>query len=217
MVDASTSTARAPSLVLASTSVYRRALLARLRVPFSVLACTVDESERAGESPRQTCERLALAKALAGAQRAAALHPEAVVIGSDQVADVDGQALSKPLTHERALAQLQAMRGRTIDFHTAVAVVRTTDKHGAMHVVQQAQGVVTVRVHFRAMADTQLERYLRIEQPYDCAGSAKCEGLGIALLEAIDSTDPTALEGLPLITLTHLLQAVGYNVLDHAQ
>jgi septum formation protein len=189
-------------LILASTSRYRRELLERLRLPFQVLAPGVDETPLPGEAPAALARRLALAKA----QAVARLHPQAVVIGSDQVADLDGHSLGKPGTHDKAVAQLRHMRGRSIVFQTAVAVVC------------QAQGfaderLAEVRVRFRDLSDTEIENYLHAEQPYDCAGSAKSEGLGIALLQAIDSDDPTALIGLPLIRTCELLRAAGIELL----
>jgi septum formation protein len=193
-------------LILGSTSRYRRELLARLRVPFDVAAPQVDESPLPGEAPPALALRLALAKA----QAVAALHPQALVIGSDQVADLDGQPIGKPGTHPRAVAQLQAMRGRSVVFQTAVAVVRP-----ATGFAQALLAPVTVR--FRDLSDSAIERYLRLEQPYDCAGSAKCETLGIALLEAIDSDDPTALVGLPLIRTAALLREAGLDVLERAE
>lgn len=185
-------------LVLGSTSVYRRELLQRLRLPFTVAAPAVDETPLPGEPPAQLAQRLALAKAHA----VATLHPEAVVIGSDQVADLAGQPLGKPGDHARATAQLQRMRGHTVVFHTAVAVV--CHANGFVQT-----DLAPVRVRFRDLSDAEIERYLRAEQPYDCAGSAKSEGLGISLLEAIDSDDPTALIGLPLIRTCRLLRAAG--------
>ena len=185
-------------LVLGSTSVYRRELLQRLRLPFTVAAPAVDETPLPSEPPAQLAKRLALAKAHA----VATLHPEAVVIGSDQVADLAGQPLGKPGDHARATAQLQRMRGHTVVFHTAVAVVC----HASGFVQTD---LAPVRVRFRELSDAEIERYLRAEQPYDCAGSAKSEGLGISLLEAIDSDDPTALIGLPLIRTCRLLRAAG--------
>ena len=185
-------------LLLGSTSVYRRELLQRLRLPFTVAAPAVDETPLPGEPPAQLAQRLALAKAHA----VATLHPEAVVIGSDQVADLAGQPLGKPGDHARATAQLQRMRGHTVVFHTAVAVVC----HASGFVQTD---LAPVRVRFRELSDAEIERYLRAEQPYDCAGSAKSEGLGISLLEAIDSDDPTALIGLPLICTCRLLRAAG--------
>ena len=192
----------AAPLILASTSRYRSELLARLRLPFEVLAPAVDESARPGEAPPQLALRLALAKA-----RAVSLQrPDAVVIGSDQVADLDGHALGKPGTHERAVQQLRSMRGRKVLFHTAVAVVR------AQPAFEQS-ALSRVAVGFRDLGDDEIEYYLRMEQPYDCAGSAKSEGLGIALLSAIDSDDPTALIGLPLIRTTELLRRAGIDPL----
>jgi septum formation protein len=191
-----------PSLVLASTSRYRRELLARLRVPFDVVAPEVDETPMAGEAPAALARRLALAKA----QAVAAARPEAVVIGSDQVCELDGQALGKPVTHERAVQQLTRLSGRSAVFHTALAVVRA-----ASGFVREA--AAPVRVRFRVLDATEIEHYLRIEQPYDCAGAAKCETLGIALLESIDSDDPTALVGLPLIRTARMLREAGIDPL----
>ena len=191
-----------PTLILGSTSRYRRELLERLRLPFEVHAPDVDETPLAGERPAALAQRLALAKARA----VSAAHPDAVVIGSDQVADLDGTPIGKPGTHERAVAQLRAMRGRSIVFQTAVAVVRGSTGYSGC-------ALVPVTVRFRDLSDTEIEHYLRTEQPYDCAGSAKCETLGIALLEAIDSDDPTALVGLPLIRTSALLRAAGIDPL----
>ncbi len=191
-----------PPLILGSTSRYRRELLERLRLPFEVRAPAVDETPRPGELPAALAQRLALAKAYA----VSAAYPDAVVIGSDQVADLDGEPIGKPGTHERAVAQLRAMRGRSVVFQTAVAVVRASTGY-----VGTALAPVTVR--FRALTDAEIEHYLRTEQPYDCAGSAKCETLGIALLEAIESDDPTALVGLPLIRTSALLRAAGIDPL----
>src|SRR5437868_10179172 len=188
-------------LVLGSTSRYRRELLTRLRQPFEVASPDVDESAWPGENPRDLACRLALAKARAVAAR----FPNAVVIGSDQVADLAGQALGKPGTHERAVAQLRQMRGRTVVFQTAVAVVCADSGFEELD-------LAAVRVQFRALGDAEIEAYLRAEQPYDCAGSAKSEGLGIALLEAIDNDDPTALVGLPLIRTCRMLRAAGLRV-----
>jgi septum formation protein len=189
-------------LILGSTSRYRRELLERLRLPFEVRAPAVDETPRPGELPAALAQRLALAKAHA----VSAAYPDAVVIGSDQVADLDGEPIGKPGTHERAVAQLRAMRGRSVVFQTAVAVVRASTGY-----VGTALAPVTVR--FRALSNAEIEHYLRTEQPYDCAGSAKCETLGIALLEAIESDDPTALVGLPLIRTSALLRAAGIDPL----
>ena len=195
----------APRLVLGSTSPYRRELLQRLRLPFDVVAPAVDEAARPGETPARLAPRLALDKAREVASR----HAGAVVIGADQVADLQGQALGKPGHHAAALAQLQAMRGQWVVFHTAVAVLR------ADRGFEQVQ-VATVRVRFRDLSDTDIERYLALEQPYDCAGSAKCETLGIALLDEIESDDPTALVGLPLIRTCRLLREAGLDALAWA-
>ncbi|MBT9510891.1 MAG: septum formation inhibitor Maf [Acidovorax sp.] len=185
-------------LVLGSTSRYRRELLQRLNLPFDVTAPEVDEAPLPGEAPRALALRLALAKARAVARQ----HPEAVVIGSDQVADLAGEPLGKPGCHERAVQQLRQMRGQTVIFQTAVAVVC------AATAFEQVE-LAPVEVQFRALSDEEIERYLRTEQPYDCAGSAKSEGLGIALLDAIHSDDPTALIGLPLIRTCRMLRAAG--------
>ncbi|HEY9224374.1 MAG TPA: Maf family nucleotide pyrophosphatase [Variovorax sp.] len=190
------------TLILASTSPYRRELLNRLGLPFEVQAPGVDETPLAGETPLALAQRLALAKAHA----VATAFPEAVVIGSDQVADLNGEPLGKPGDHARATLQLQRMRGQTLVFQTAVAVVCAATGFSA-------HDVAPVRVIFRALSDDAIERYLRAEQPYDCAGSAKSEGLGIALLEAIDSDDPTALVGLPLIRTCRMLRAAGVDLL----
>ena len=193
-------------LLLASTSRYRRELLERLRLPFDVVSPHVDETALPNESPFDLAYRLAQAKAHAVALQ----HPTAIVIGSDQVADLNGQALGKPLEHERAVRQLQSMRGQTVVFHTAVSV-QCLDNGFA-----QTQ-VVPIHVNFRTaeqgMTDAAIEYYLRTEQPYDCAGSAKSEGLGISLLAGLRSDDPTALIGLPLITVCSMLQAAGLPVL----
>lgn len=197
------SPAPSPRLVLGSTSSYRRELLTRLGLRFDVASPEVDERPLPDETPSQTALRLATLKARAVAKRC---PDDAVVIGSDQVADLDGMILGKPGDYARAKAQLQAMRGQTVRFHTAVCVKR------AAAGFEQTQ-VSTVSVRFRALSDEAIDTYLRLEQPYDCAGSAKCEGLGIVLLERIDSDDPTALVGLPLILTTSLLQSAGLDVL----
>lgn len=189
-------------LILGSTSRYRRELMTRLNLPFDTDAPQVDETPRPGEAPEALARRLALAKARDVARR----HPGAVVIGSDQVADLDGQPLGKPGNHERAVAQLRRMRGRTVIFQTALAVV-------CLETGFEAQDLAPVRVVFRDLTDAEIESYLRAEQPYDCAGSAKSEGLGIALLERIDNDDPTALVGLPLIRTCRLIRAAGIPVL----
>jgi septum formation protein len=191
-----------PALILGSTSRYRRDLLERLRLPFECVAPQVDETPLAGERPADLALRLALAKAHA----VAALSPGAVVIGSDQVADLDGEPIGKPGSHEGAVAQLRAMSGRSIVFQTAVAVVHALRGF-------EASARVPVTVRFRVLSDDEIEQYLRVEQPYDCAGSAKSETLGIALLEAIESDDPTALVGLPLIRTCALLRQAGIDPL----
>ena len=200
--DIAKTTSPASRLVLGSTSRYRRELMQRLCIPFDVAAPDVDETPQDGESPHDLACRLALAKARA----VAALHPDAVVIGSDQVADLDGEPLGKPGTHERAVAQLRRMRGRTVVFQTAVAVV-CQDTGFAQ------TDLAAVRVVFRNLSDAEIETYLRTEQPYDCAGSAKSEGLGIALLESINNDDPTALVGLLLIRTCRMLRAAGLPIL----
>lgn len=189
-------------LILGSTSRYRRELLERLHLPFEVQAPQVDETPLPGESPETLARRLALAKARAVAAR----HPQAVVIGSDQVADLAGEPLGKPGTHARAVEQLQRMRGRTVIFQTALSVVCQASGF-------EMSDLAAVQVRFRALTDAEIETYLRLEEPYDCAGSAKSEGLGITLLESIDNDDPTALVGLPLIRTARLLRAAGLPVL----
>ena len=189
-------------LILGSTSPYRRALLQRLRISFEIAAPYVDETAQPLETPKQLACRLAMAKA----RVIAAQFPGCVVIGADQVADLDGQALGKPGDHTRATAQLQKMRGRTVIFQTAVAVVCLETGFAQMDLAQ-------VKVKFRELSNEEIETYLRAETPYDCAGSAKSEGLGIALLESIDNDDPTALVGLPLIRTCRMIQAAGVRVL----
>ena len=189
-------------LILGSTSRYRRELLERLRVPFTVEAPHVDETPLPMETPQQVACRLAMSKARA----VAAEFPDCVVIGSDQVADLEGEALGKPGNHARAFAQLQKMRGKVVVFQTAVAVVCQESGFSQMALAQ-------VKVTFRDLSDAQIEAYLRAETPYDCAGSAKSEGLGIALLASIESDDPTALIGLPLIRTCQMLKAAGIQLL----
>jgi len=184
-------------LILASTSPYRRELLQRLRLPFDCARPEVDEQPLQAESPAQLVRRLARAKADAVAGRFA----EAWVIGSDQAADLDGQVLGKPGGRDAAIAQLSAMGGRTVRFHTAVCLRRGAHALAAVDLTQ---------VRFRALSAAEIERYVEAEQPFDCAGSFKCEGLGISLFEAIESHDPTALVGLPLIALAGLLREAGY-------
>ena len=193
-------------LILGSTSSYRRALLERLRIPFSVQSPEVDEAALAGETPADLACRLALAKA----QAVAARFPDCVVTGSDQVADLGGVALGKPGNFERALVQLQQMSGKTVIFQTAMAVV--CRQSGFCE-----QALAPVKVTFRSLSEEEIVNYLRIEEPYDCAGSAKSEGLGIALLESIESDDPTALVGLPLIRASRMLRAAGIPLLGTAR
>ncbi|BDC37557.1 Maf-like protein [Paraburkholderia terrae] len=200
------SSKRPPRLILASSSPYRRELLERLRIPFDVAVPAIDEMPLAGESPEATALRLAQAKARAVASGLTA-GEQALVIGSDQVATYDGHQIGKPGTHEKALAQLQGMRGREVLFHSALCLFDSRSGDA------QTVDVVT-RVRFRDLPDAALDAYLRAETPYDCAGSAKAEGLGIALLDAIESDDPTALIGLPLIALTRMLLAAGYPLLE---
>ena len=194
---------KARALILGSTSPYRRELLERLRLPFEVQRPEVDETPLNGETPVALAQRLAMAKALAVAQR----FPQAIVIGSDQVADLNGEPLGKPGNHPNAVAQLQRMRGQTVVFQTAVAVV--------CHATGFAQcDLAQVKVVFRNFSDQALQHYLHTEQPYDCAGSAKSEGLGIVLLARIDNQDPTALVGLPLLLTCRLLRAAGIPLYD---
>lgn len=203
MSDTPTPSSRAERrIILGSTSRYRRELLERLRLPFEVVSPLVDEAPRAGELPALLAMRLATAKAHA----VAASHPQAVVIGSDQVADLDGEPIGKPGHHARAAMQLRQMSGRTVVFQAAVSVV--CHASGFERTLLEP-----VKVRFRELSDAEIEAYLLAEQPYDCAGSAKSEGLGIALLQAIESSDPTALVGLPLIKTCELLRAAGVPVL----
>jgi len=188
-----------PFLILASTSVYRRQLLERLRIPFEVISPQVDEAPLTGESTVDLALRLAQAKAAAVTKE----HPHAWVIGSDQVADLCGAAIGKPGNFERAMAQLQLMGGQTVTFHTALCLMKGD--------IETTLSVPT-EVRFRKLSDDILVSYLLAEEPYDCAGSAKSEGLGISLLESIKSDDPTALIGLPLIALSGLLRDAGFII-----
>ena len=189
-------------LILGSTSRYRKELLTRLRIPFETAAPDVDETPHSNESPKDLALRLALAKARAVALK----YPEAVVIGSDQVADLDGTPLGKRGNHTNAILQLQRMRGKTVIFQTALSVVCIATGY-------ERTDLAEVKVKFRDLSDAEIETYLRAEEPYDCAGSAKSEGLGIALLDAIDNDDPTALIGLPLIRTCQLLREAGVKLL----
>ena len=189
-------------LVLASTSVYRKELLGRLHLLFEAVPPGVDETPFPNEKPAELAARLALAKARAVSD----LRPDCVVIGSDQVADLHGIALGKPGNFERAQAQLQQMRGQTVVFQTAMAVVCAQTGYCA-------QALVSVHVRYRCFSDAEIDHYLRREQPFDCAGSSKSEGLGIAMMESIGNDDPTALIGLPLIRLCAMLRGAGIAVM----
>jgi septum formation protein len=194
--------ARPRRLVLASTSSYRKALLERLGLPFEVASPLVDERPLAGEAPRDTALRLAALKA----QSVRAQHRDALIIGSDQVAMTAGRVLGKPGDHATATRQLRALSGKSADFHTALALLDAAN--GSLQTE-----VVPCRVHFRTFDDARVERYLAKEKPYDCAGSAKAEGLGIALIERIETPDPTSLIGLPLIALSEMLERAGLPVI----
>jgi len=189
-------------VILGSTSRYRKELLSRLQIPFDTAAPDVDETPHPHESPKDLAMRLALAKAHAVALK----NPQAVVIGSDQVADLEGAPLGKPGNHANATLQLQRMRGKTVIFQTALSVVCLTTRF-------EKTDLAAVKVKFRDLSDSEIESYLLAEEPYDCAGSAKSEGLGIALLESIESDDPTALIGLPLIRTCLMLREAGVNIL----
>jgi septum formation protein len=189
-------------VILGSTSRYRKELLSRLQIPFDTAAPNVDETPHPHESPKDLAMRLALAKAHAVALK----NPQAVVIGSDQVADLEGEPLGKPGNHANATLQLQRMRGKTVIFQTALSVVCLTTRF-------EKTDLAAVKVKFRDLSDSEIESYLLAEEPYDCAGSAKSEGLGIALLESIESDDPTALIGLPLIRTCLMLREAGVNIL----
>ncbi|OZI23360.1 septum formation protein Maf [Bordetella genomosp. 9] len=192
-----------PRLILASTSPYRRELLTRLRLPFDTIAPGVDETPAPGEAPAALAVRLAIAKAAA----VASAQPGAVVIGSDQVATVDGRAIGKPGDFERARAQLRLLSGREVEFHSALAV---TDGQRTVH------ADIVTQCRFRPLSDAAIDHYLRAETPYDTAGSAKAESLGIALMESMRSDDPTAIIGLPLIALTGMLSGFGLDPLTQA-
>ncbi|WBX89632.1 Maf-like protein [Achromobacter mucicolens] len=190
-----------PSLILASSSRYRKELLSRLRLPFTAISPDVDETPQSGETPEALALRLSVAKAMA----VVSTNPGSIVIGSDQVATVDGTPIGKPGDFTRAQAQLRALSGRMVEFHSALAV---TDGHR----VEKAD--IITRCRFRQLSDHAIDAYLRAEEPYDTAGSAKAESLGIALMESIQSDDPTAIIGLPLIELTRMLATFGLDPLD---
>ena len=196
-----TLTASGRTLILGSTSRYRKELLSRLQIPFETAAPDVDETPHINESPKDLALRLALAKARAVALK----NPEAIVIGSDQVADLEGVPLGKPGNHTNATLQLQRMRGKTVIFQTALSVVCIATGY-------QRTDLAEVKVKFRDLSDAEIESYLRAEEPYDCAGSAKSEGLGIVLLDAIENDDPTALIGLPLIRTCQMLREAGVKL-----
>jgi septum formation protein len=189
-------------LVLASTSIYRSQLLSTLQIPFQTAAPDVDEAPLSGETAEQTSWRLAQIKAQVVAKR----FPDALIIGSDQVALLDGQQVGKPLNHDKAVRQLHAMRGKTVEFYTALCLLNATT--GGMQT-----DVAVTKVSFRCLSDEQIERYLQKEQPYHCAGSAKSEGLGIALISSIRGDDPNALIGLPLVLLVGMLEKQGVRVI----
>ena len=189
-------------LILASSSIYRRELLQRLQLPFTVVSPQVDETPLAGEAPQATALRLAQAKA----RKVGHVHKDALIIGCDQVAMLDGEQLGKPLVHDRAIEQLRKMRGRRVVFHSALCLYNVQADR------MQAQ-VVPYEVEFRQLSDVQIENYLRKEEPYQCAGSAKSEGLGIALIAAMHGNDPNALIGLPLIALIDMLHNEGVNAI----
>ena len=189
------------TLILGSTSRYRKELLSRLKIPFETAAPDVDETPHSNESPKDLARRLALAKARAVALK----NPEAIVIGSDQVADLEGAPLGKPGNHDNATLQLQRMRGKTVIFQTALSVVCIATGY-------ERTDLAEVKVKFRDLSDAEIESYLRAEEPYDCAGSAKSEGLGIVLLDAIENDDPTALIGLPLIRTCQMLREAGVKL-----
>ena len=194
-----------PQLILGSSSPYRRELLERLRLPFTVVSPQIDETPLANETPPETALRLAVAKARHIAQS----HPPALIIGADQVATVTGEQIGKAGCFDKALAQLQAMRGQTVLFHSALCL------YDARNDSVDARDIIT-RATFRDLPDDELSAYLRIEQPYDCAGSAKVEALGITILEKVESDDPTALIGLPLIALTDMLRKAGVDLYGDA-
>jgi septum formation protein len=194
-----------PRLILASSSRYRQELLSRLHVPFEILVPNIDETPRPNETPEGTAMRLAREKSIAVQRQA----PNALIIGSDQIATLEGEQIGKPGSHENALIQLQKMRGKRVVFHTALCLLdgRSAPEEQSVQ-LENIQTFVT----FRDLPDQELDAYLRIEQPYDCAGSAKNEGLGIAIIEKIESTDPTALTGLPLIALNTMLRRAGVKL-----
>jgi septum formation protein len=189
-------------IILASSSPFRRELLTRLELPFSVVSPDVDESPLENETPQATALRLAQLKA----HKVAESHSNALVIGCDQVATLDDLQIGKPGTHAKAFKQLQMLRGRKVTFHSALCLYNAQSKR------MQAE-VVPYLVEFRQLTDAQIENYLLKEQPYQCAGSAKSEGLGIALIQSMEGSDPNALIGLPLIALTNMLMNEGISII----
>jgi len=189
-------------IILASTSIYRSQLLSTLQIPFKTASPDVDETPLLGESAPQTSQRLSQLKAQAVSQQ----FPDALIIGSDQVALLKGEQLGKPITHDNAVRQLRSMRGNTVDFFTAVSLLNSSTK-------EMQTALAETKVRFRDLTDEEIERYLHKEQPYHCAGSAKSEGLGIALIQSIHGDDPNALIGLPLIILIDMLKKQGVNIL----
>lgn len=189
-------------IILASTSIYRSQLLSTLQIPFKTASPDVDETPLMGETARQTSQRLSQLKAQAVAQQ----FPDALIIGSDQVALLEGEQLGKPMTHDNAVRQLRSMRGKTVDFFTAVSLLNSRTQ-------EMQTALAETKVSFRDLGDDEIERYLHKEQPYHCAGSAKSEGLGIALIQSIQGDDPNALIGLPLIVLIDMLKKQGVNIL----
>lgn len=197
-----------PRLILASSSIYRKELLSRLHLPFEVIVPDIDETPAVNESPDATALRLAQEKAAAIGGK----NPNSLIIGSDQVATLDGEQIGKPGTHSNALKQLQKMRGRKVVFHTALCLFDSRTGISSSQI--QLENIQTF-VTFRDLPDAELDAYLRIEQPYDCAGSAKNEGLGISIIERIESNDPSALTGLPLIALTAMLRRADVSFFGH--
>lgn len=191
----------APALILASRSPYRRELLTRLSLAFDCASPDIDESPLPQETVAALVGRLSLAKA----QALAARYPQHLIIGSDQAASLNGRIMGKPLSHARAMAQLEAASGQTVRFYTGLCLLNTFTG-------QAQQAVETVDVNFRPLSSAEIERYLRREQPYDCAGSFKCEGLGVSLFESLEGRDPNSLIGLPLIRLCAMLRAEGLQL-----
>ncbi len=189
-------------IILASTSIYRSKLLSTLQIPFDIASPDVDETPLVGESARQTSERLSQLKARAVTRQ----FPDALIIGSDQVALLEGEQLGKPITHDNAVRQLRSMRGKSVDFFTAVSLFNSRTQ-------EMQTALAETKVSFRYLTDDEIERYLNKEQPYHCAGSAKSEGLGIALIKRIEGDDPNALIGLPLILLVDMLKKQGVSII----